>query len=93
MQRALSNLMMKDVQLLANNKQKFLHGTMAVSTSSEALSITKDLTRNESLAIAKNSIVATHYYIKFMPANEKDYSKLKVDSNLMILSIPTRFSR
>jgi len=42
----------------------------------------------ESVTLAKNSIKATHYYIKFMPANDKDYSKLKVDSNLMIYPFP-----
>ncbi len=88
MRKALSNLIMKDVQLLANNKQKYAHGTLLATSSSEALVINKNLTLKESVTLVNNSIEATHYYIKFMPANEAEYSKLKMDSNLIIYPFP-----
>lgn len=88
MQKALSNLMMKDVQLMANNKQKYVHGTMVSSNSTEALAIRKNMTVQESITLAKNTIIPTHYYLKFMPANDTDYAKLKMDSNLMIYPFP-----
>ena len=36
----------------------------------------------------ENLITASHYYIKFMPKDDAEYSLLKVDSNLVIYPFP-----
>lgn len=88
MREALSRLIMKDVQLLANNKQKYAHGTMTSTTSTSPLAINKSLTKKESVILVEKGLNTTHYYIKFMPRNEADMSKLKLDSNLILYPFP-----
>ncbi|RZK40757.1 MAG: hypothetical protein EOO90_13695 [Pedobacter sp.] len=84
----MSRLIMKDVQLLANNKAKYAHGTITSSTSSSQSAIHANLSAKESVTLVEKGISTTHYYIKFMPANEADYAKLKRDTNLMIYPYP-----
>jgi hypothetical protein len=84
MRKAMSSLMMKDVQLMANNKQKYAHGKIMAANSTAPLAINASLTAKESVTLVEKGILPTHYYIKFMPANEADYAKLKMDSNLII---------
>lgn len=88
MRKAMASLLMKDVQLLANNKQQYSHGKIMSVGGNAALTINKSLTAKESITLAEKELVATHYYIKFMPANEADYAKLKADTNLIIYPFP-----
>jgi endoglucanase Acf2 len=84
MRKAAASLLMKDVQLVSNNKAKYAHGKILFSNNSEVLTIDKSLTAKESSKLAEKELLATHYYIKFMPANEADLAKLKADTNLNI---------
>ena len=89
MRRAFAKLMLNDIQLINNDKPRFAKGTVAFAQNNTlATTINRQMTVRESTLIAANSIHATHYYIKFMPANDADYSKLKMDSNLLVYPFP-----
>lgn len=88
MRKAMTNLLMRDVQLTANNKQQYARGKISFGAGSQQLTIDKSLTFDETTALVKKEMGATHYYVKFIPRNDADYSKLKVDSNLMIYPFP-----
>lgn len=88
MRKAAASLLMKDVQLLTNNQAKYAHGKILFSNHAAELTIDKSLTAKESSKLAEKELLATHYYIKFMPANEADLAKLKADTNLMIYPFP-----
>ena len=84
MQKAMASLIMTDLQLTANQKLKYVHGKVMATAGNDLLTINKSLTAKESSKLVEQEMKATHYYIKFMPANQADYAKLKVDSNLII---------
>lgn len=88
MRKAFAKLLMADVKLTNNEQHKYAKGKIMFSNSAASLSINKQMTLAEGTAITQNNIIATHYYIKFMPANEADYYKLKADSNLVIYPFP-----
>jgi len=87
MRKALAGLLAGDAQLSRNNKLGYVKGKMILSTK-EGIGINKQMTLNESLKIAEQGITATHYYIKFIPRNQADMDKLKVDSSLTIYPFP-----
>lgn len=88
MRKAMASLLMKDIQLMTNNKQQYAQGKVSFSTGTQQLAINKTLTAKESVTLVNKGITTTHYYIKFMPRNDADYAKLKVDSNLIIYPFP-----
>jgi len=88
MQKAMASLIMTDLQLTANQKLKYVHGKVMATAGNDVLTINKSLTAKESSKLVEQEMKATHYYIKFMPANQADYAKLKVDSNLIIYPFP-----
>lgn len=88
MQKAMASLIMTDLQLTANQKLKYVHGKVMPTAGNDLLTINKSLTAKESIKLVEQEMKATHYYIKFMPANQADYAKLKVDSNLIIYPFP-----
>lgn len=88
MRKAMASLLMKDVQLMANNKLQYSHGKIMAVGGSAALTINKTLTTKESVTLVNNEMSATHYYIKFLPKDEKDLALLKVDSNLVVYPFP-----
>jgi len=88
MQKAMANLIMTDLQLTAKQKLQYLHGKVMATAGNDLLTINKSLTAKESSKLVEQEMKATHYYIKFMPANQADYAKLKVDSNLIIYPFP-----
>lgn len=88
MRQAMASLLMKDLQLLANNKQAYAHGKVSFSTGAGELGISKTLTAKESITLVNKEMVATHYYLKFIPRNDADYAKLKLDSNLVVYPFP-----
>lgn len=88
MRKAFANLLTTDVQLIRNNEAKFAKGKVMFAEGNQTLSINKQLSAQQGLAIAQNGINATHYYIKFIPRNDKDYDLLKMDSNLVIYPFP-----
>lgn len=88
MRKAFANLLIADVQLIKNNEIKFTKGKLMFTEGNQALSINKQLSTEQGNAVANNGINATHYYIKFIPRNDADYSLLKRDSNLVIYPFP-----
>jgi len=84
----MANLIMTDLQLTANQKLQYVHGKVMATAGNDLLTINKSLTAKESSKLVAQEMKATHYYIKFMPANQADYAKLKVDSNLVIYPFP-----
>lgn len=88
MRKAMASLLLKDIQLMANNKQQFAQGKVSFAAGTAQLAITKTLTAKESVTLVNKEMMATHYYIKFTPRNDADYAKLKVDSNLVIYPFP-----
>lgn len=67
MRKAFANLLTTDVQLIRNNEAKFAKGKVMFAEGNQTLSINKQLSAQQGLAIAQNGINATHYYIKFIP--------------------------
>jgi hypothetical protein len=88
MRKAFANLLIADVQLIKNNEVKFTKGKVMFTEGNQALSINKQLSTEQGNAVANNGINVTHYYIKFIPRNDADYSLLKMDSNLIIYPFP-----
>lgn len=88
MRITVANLLINDIQLINNNQTKFAKGKVMFAESNNGLSINRKLSAEQSAALASSSINATHYYIKFIPRNEADYNKLKLDSNLVIYPFP-----
>ncbi|WP_316794975.1 hypothetical protein [Pedobacter agri] len=87
MRKAVASMLAGDIKLSRNNKLSYVKGKMILSTK-EGLGINKQMTLDESLKIAEQGIAATHYYIKFIPRNQADMDKLKIDSNLTIYPFP-----
>ena len=67
---------------------QYVHGKVMATAGNDLLTFNKTLTAKESSKLVAQEMKATHYYIKFMPANQADYAKLKVDSNLIIYPFP-----
>ncbi|SFH34768.1 hypothetical protein [Pedobacter insulae] len=88
MRKAFAKLLIGDVQLIRNDKASFVKGKVMFTEGKQALGINKQLNTEQSETITQNGITATHYYIKFIPRDEADYNKLKVDSNLVIYPFP-----
>lgn len=88
MRKAFANLLIADVQLIKNNAIKFTKGKVMFTEGNQTLSINKQLNTTQGIAIAQSGINTTHYYIKFIPRNDADYSLLKKDSNLVIYPFP-----
>lgn len=88
MRKTLANLLLTDLQLVANNKQQYVRGKIMATSGTGLLTINGSLSKKESTTLIEKSISATHYHIKFMPTNEADYAKLKADSNLVLYPFP-----
>ncbi len=84
MRQAIATLLVGDVQLSKAGKTGFVKGKMLMSTTGAP----RQMSMDRGLAIAVQTISASHYYIKFMPRDQADYDKLKADSNLTIYPFP-----
>ena len=88
MRKALATLLVGDVQLTNNNKPGHAKGKISFSKGNGSAGINKQMTMEDEMKIAEQGIAATHYYVKFIPKNEADYNKLKMDSLLTTYPFP-----
>lgn len=88
MRKAFAQLMAADIQLVNSSQGSHAKGKIMFSESAQKLSINKNMTMQEGIAIAENGINVSHYYVKFIPRNDTDYAKLKADSTLIIYPFP-----